>query len=109
MKHIAPWLQKTEQELSQQSLRMHQVEAQKLRKQLTDSKSRCQQLEEDLHQRRIERASLELLFIEYEARHHPFGCLVASLQSTAVLAGRFSFGHVELFSQLWDATHQNIQ
>eukprot|EP00667_Euglena_gracilis_P013954 EG_transcript_14429 len=57
---------KTEQELSQQSLRMHQVEAQKLRKQLTDSKSRCQQLEEDLHQRRIERASLELLFIEYE-------------------------------------------
>eukprot|EP00668_Euglena_longa_P029478 GGOE01036826.1.p1 GENE.GGOE01036826.1~~GGOE01036826.1.p1 ORF type:complete len:477 (+),score=98.56 GGOE01036826.1:71-1501(+) len=57
---------KTEQELSLQSLRMHQAEVQKLRKQLTDSKSRCQQLEEDLNQRRIERASLELLFIEYE-------------------------------------------
>ena len=58
--------QRLEQDLSHQSLQLHQAEVQKLRKQLSDSKSRCQQLEDSLKQRRIERASLELLYMEYE-------------------------------------------
>ena len=58
---------KTEQELAQQNLKQHQNEVQKLRRQLADSKAKNTQLEEALKQRRIERASLELLFLEYEA------------------------------------------
>mmetsp|Transcript_11183 Transcript_11183/g.20125 ORF Transcript_11183/g.20125 Transcript_11183/m.20125 type:complete len:493 (-) Transcript_11183:1012-2490(-) len=57
---------KMEQELAVHSLHLHSGEVQKLRQQLSDSKSRCQQLEESLQQRRIERASLELLYMEYE-------------------------------------------
>eukprot|EP00906_Rhabdomonas_costata_P025781 RCo036826 len=57
---------KIEQELSQQSLALHQTEAHKLHKQLQSSQSRCAELEEGLRQRRIERASLELLYMEYE-------------------------------------------
>eukprot|EP01012_Entosiphon_sulcatum_P068737 TRINITY_DN990_c0_g2_i1.p1 TRINITY_DN990_c0_g2~~TRINITY_DN990_c0_g2_i1.p1 ORF type:complete len:548 (+),score=135.90 TRINITY_DN990_c0_g2_i1:101-1744(+) len=58
---------KLEQDLSQQSLQLQQQEMQRLRKQLGDSKARCAQLEESIKQRRVERASLELLYMEYEA------------------------------------------
>ena len=58
---------KTEQEMSQQNLKQHQDDVQKLRRQLSDSKAKNTQLEEALKQRRVERASLELLFLEYEA------------------------------------------
>eukprot|EP00760_Papus_ankaliazontas_P011470 PhM_4_TR14799/c0_g1_i1/m.48056 len=58
---------KGEQESSQQNLQHHVAEVTRLRKQLTDTKSKNSQLEEVLKQRKVERASLELLFIEYES------------------------------------------
>eukprot|EP01060_Flectonema_neradi_P015922 TRINITY_DN22554_c0_g1_i1.p1 TRINITY_DN22554_c0_g1~~TRINITY_DN22554_c0_g1_i1.p1 ORF type:complete len:611 (+),score=169.46 TRINITY_DN22554_c0_g1_i1:187-1833(+) len=58
---------RTEQDLAQQNLKQHQYEVHKLRKQLKESKEKNSQLEDALKQRRIERASLELLYMEYEA------------------------------------------
>jgi hypothetical protein len=55
-----------EQEESQQSLQRHVAEVQRLKKLLADAKQRGAQLDEALKQRRVERASLELLFVEYE-------------------------------------------
>eukprot|EP00759_Apiculatamorpha_spiralis_P031134 PhF_6_TR32934/c0_g1_i1/m.48409 len=57
---------KSEQEMSSQNLNHHVAEVTRLRKQLNDTKSKNTQLEEVLRQRKVERASLELLFIEYE-------------------------------------------
>eukprot|EP00756_Hemistasia_phaeocysticola_P033491 Hpha_TRINITY_DN16467_c4_g11::TRINITY_DN16467_c4_g11_i1::g.160886::m.160886 len=58
---------RTEQELTQHSLQQHQNEVSRLRRQLNDSRAKNSQLEEALRQRRVERASLELLYLEYEA------------------------------------------
>ena len=58
---------RTEQDLAQQNLKQHQYEVHKLRKQLKESKEKNSQLEDALKQRRVERASLELLYMEYEA------------------------------------------
>ena len=55
-----------EQEMSQQNLNHHMTEIQRLKKQLGDARSKNAQLEESLKQRKVERASLELLFVEYE-------------------------------------------
>jgi hypothetical protein len=55
-----------EQEISGQNLQHHVAEIQRLKKQLADTKGRNTQLEETLRQRKVERASLELLYIEYE-------------------------------------------
>lgn len=56
-----------EQDLSTQNLQHHMAEIQRLKKQLADSRAKNTQLEDALKQRKVERASLELLFIEYEA------------------------------------------
>ena len=56
-----------EQEISTQNLQHHMAEIQRLKKQLGDAKSRNTQLEDQLRQRKVERASLELLFLEYES------------------------------------------
>lgn len=58
---------KSEQDVSNQNLQHHQAETTRLRKQLNDTKAKNAQLEEVLRQRKVERASLELLFIEYES------------------------------------------
>jgi hypothetical protein len=56
-----------EQEISAQNLQHHVAEIQRLKKQLNDARGRNTQLEEALRQRKVERASLELLYIEYES------------------------------------------
>jgi|UniRef100_A0A7S4LDH9 myosin heavy subunit len=78
-----------EQDLSHQSLQLHQAEVQKLRKQLSDSKSRCQQLEDSLKQRRIERASLELLYMEYESTQKELQKATDKLRRTQRAAERW--------------------
>jgi hypothetical protein len=55
-----------EQEISQQNLNHHMTEIQRLKKQLGDARAKNAQLEDSLKQRKVERASLELLFVEYE-------------------------------------------
>lgn len=56
-----------EQEIAAQNIQHHVAEVQRLKRQLTEAQTRNQQLDTALQQRKVERASLELLFIEYES------------------------------------------
>lgn len=55
-----------EQEENMSSINAHVSEIQRLKKQLLEARSKGNMMDEALKQRRVERASLELLFVEYE-------------------------------------------
>jgi hypothetical protein len=55
-----------EQEENLTSINAHVSEIQRLKKQLLEARSKGNMMDEALKQRRVERASLELLFVEYE-------------------------------------------
>lgn len=55
-----------EQEENLSSINAHVSEIQRLKKQLLEARSKGNMMDEALKQRRVERASLELLFVEYE-------------------------------------------
>eukprot|EP01063_Lacrimia_lanifica_P024758 TRINITY_DN32600_c0_g1_i1.p1 TRINITY_DN32600_c0_g1~~TRINITY_DN32600_c0_g1_i1.p1 ORF type:complete len:592 (+),score=251.41 TRINITY_DN32600_c0_g1_i1:89-1777(+) len=105
---------KTEQDLSQQNLKQHQNEVQRLRKQLTDSKAKNTQLEDALRQRRIERASLELLYMEYEATRKELQRAQQTVKKSSREAARWRSRAIKISTDLgrtdgFDAMEQAAQ
>eukprot|EP01065_Artemidia_motanka_P041885 TRINITY_DN5501_c1_g1_i1.p1 TRINITY_DN5501_c1_g1~~TRINITY_DN5501_c1_g1_i1.p1 ORF type:complete len:549 (+),score=185.81 TRINITY_DN5501_c1_g1_i1:100-1746(+) len=94
---------KTEQELAQHSLQQHQNEVSRLRRKLSESKEKNSQLEEALRQRRVERASLELLYLEYEATRKELSKAKAGSKRAQRDADRWRARAVQLSSDLGGA------
>jgi hypothetical protein len=75
-----------EQDVAAQNIQHHLSEIQRLKRQLADAGARNTQLEEALQQRKVERASLELLYVEYESTRKQ----LAKAQDQARRSGRES-------------------
>ena len=91
-----------EQDTSAQNLQNHLTEIGKLRKLLAESKQRGELMDEALKQRKVERASLELLFIEYESTRKQLAQAKEKARRTARESERWKSRAVQLAHELDD-------
>ncbi len=91
-----------EQETTAADLQNHLAEIGKLRKLLAESKARGDLMDEALKQRKVERASLELLFIEYESTRKQLAQAKEKARRSAREAERWKGRAVQLAHELDD-------
>lgn len=91
-----------EQEANVQSIQSHVAEIHRLKKQLADAKSKGVMMDEALKQRRVERASLELLFVEYETTRKQLAQMKEKARRAVREADRWKSRAVQLTHELDD-------
>lgn len=98
-----------EQETSAADLQNHLTEIAKLRKLLAESKARGDLMDEALKQRKVERASLELLFIEYESTRKQLAQAKEKSRRSARESERWKSRAVQLAHELDDEQRETAE
>lgn len=91
-----------EQEASTQNLGHHMTEVQRLKKQLGEARTKNTQLDDQLRQRKVERASLELLYVEYEATRKQLAKATEKSRRAVREAERWRNRAIQLTQELGD-------
>lgn len=91
-----------EHDVNLQSMQSHVAEIQRLKRSLAEAKSKGVLMDEALKQRRVERASLELLFVEYETTRKQLASVKEKCRRALREADRWKSRAVQLTRELDD-------